>query len=208
MCNVAVMNAVANNPVGRPRSFDEDEVLTTCMDVFWRKGFDGTSMADLLAASGLHKGSLYQAFGDKHSLYIRALRAYISAMKEKMTGIIQNAPSGIEGLRAALHYHIEVGATEDGTNCGCLALNSLVETAPHDPMVMSVLETAYAMRSQLMCEAVTRAQAERDLRQDWTPERLVNLIAATETGVLVELKGPLDESGAKAMVEDLLSTLN
>jgi TetR/AcrR family transcriptional repressor of nem operon len=207
MCILHRMNAVANNPVGRPRSFDEDVVLASAMDLFWRKGFDGTSMTDLLSVTGLHKGSLYQAFGDKHSLFIRALKAYIATMKEKMTGILRDAPSGVEGLRAALYHHIEIGAREEGDNCGCLALNSLVETAPHDPMVMEVLETAYAMRMKLIGEAVSRAQAEGGLRSDWSPERLANLIATTEAGVMVELRGPLDETGARAMIDDLLSTL-
>jgi TetR/AcrR family transcriptional repressor of nem operon len=201
------MNAAVNNPVGRPRSFDEDEVLGAAMEVFWRKGYDGTSMADLLAATGLHKGSIYQTFGDKHSLFVRALRAYIENMRVTMSRILGDSDRAIEGLRRALYHHIDLGATEAGANSGCLALNSLVETAQHDPEVMAVLETAYAMRMKLIGRYVGKAQAEGDLRSDWPAARIANLIATGEAGIMVELKGVLDEAGARVLVDDLLSTL-
>jgi TetR/AcrR family transcriptional repressor of nem operon len=201
------MNAIATNPVGRPRSFDEDEVLASVMDVFWRKGYDGTSMADLMAATGLHKGSIYQAFGDKHSLYIRALRGYIANMATKMAGILGGADRAVEGLRAALFHHIEMGACEEGQNLGCLALNALVETAQHDPEVMAVLETAYAMRMQLIGETVARAQAEGSLSDRLPAENLASMVATLEAGLMVELKGPLDETGARQQVDDFLAAL-
>jgi len=201
------MNAAVSNPVGRPRTFDENEVLEKVMNVFWRHGYDGTSMADLLAATGLHKGSLYQAFGDKHSLFIRALSAYIESMGRHMQSIAQEAPSGLEALRRTTHYHIEHGVTDDGANIGCLALNTLVETAQDDPEAMKVLAGAFGMRVRLLSAAVRRAQAEGDVRSDWPVERIVHLIAAFEAGVLVELKGMLDEAGAKVLIDDFHESL-
>ncbi len=64
-------------PVGRPREFDEDSVLEAAMEVFWRKGYEATSLADLCDCTGLHKGSLYQTFGSKHDLFMKALKHYI-----------------------------------------------------------------------------------------------------------------------------------
>lgn len=57
--------------VGRPRQFDEEQVLDAAMKAFWAKGYESTSLADLVEVTGLHKGSLYQAFGDKHTLLDR-----------------------------------------------------------------------------------------------------------------------------------------
>ena len=62
--------------MGRPREFDEEDVLAQIMDMFWRKGFEGTSMSDLVDTTGLKKGSLYAAFGNKRSMYLRALDYY------------------------------------------------------------------------------------------------------------------------------------
>jgi TetR/AcrR family transcriptional repressor of nem operon len=201
------MNARVNNPVGRPRNFDEDKVLEVMMDVFWRKGYDATSMSDLLRATGLHKGSIYQAFGDKRSLFLRALRGYIENMRDNMVRILRDSDRAIEGLRGVMYHHIGLGAKEDGMNSGCLALNSLVENAQRDPEVMALLKTAFKMRMKLITDAVKRAQAEGDVRSDWPPERVASLVAATEAGVVVEVKGMLDESGARSMVDDLFTVL-
>ena len=62
--------------VGRPREFDAEEALAQIMDVFWAKGFEGASMSDLVTATGLKKGSLYAAFGDKRAMYLKALALY------------------------------------------------------------------------------------------------------------------------------------
>ena len=62
--------------LGRPREFDEDEALAKIMNVFWAKGFEGASMSDLVSATGLRKGSLYAAFGDKRAIYRKALALY------------------------------------------------------------------------------------------------------------------------------------
>ncbi len=62
--------------MARPRQFDEEKVIESLMNVFWEKGYQATSMQDLVAASGLLKGSLYGAFGDKHAMYLAALKHY------------------------------------------------------------------------------------------------------------------------------------
>ena len=63
--------------VGRPRQFDEEQVLDAAMKAFWANGYEATSLADLVSVTGLHKGSLYQAFGDKHSLFVQTLNRYL-----------------------------------------------------------------------------------------------------------------------------------
>ena len=60
-----------HRPVGRPREFDEATVLVAAMEAFWRHGYEATSLADLCRYTGLNKGSLYQAFGDKHQLFMK-----------------------------------------------------------------------------------------------------------------------------------------
>src|SRR5215470_7162266 len=62
--------------MARPRSFDPDDALARAMEAFWAKGYEGTSLADLVAATGLNKGSLYAAFGDKRRLYLAAIERY------------------------------------------------------------------------------------------------------------------------------------
>jgi len=201
------MNAASANPVGRPKGFDEAEVLGRAMEVFWRQGYDGTSMADLLSATGLHKGSLYHAFGDKHSLFVRALRSYLVDMQQHVGRIISQADTAFAGLREALFYVADLACSGGKSHSGCLALDALVEKAPHDPEIMQVLAQHEAMRFQAVTRAVTGAQAEGRLRGDWPPERLGSLILTLMAGIGVLAKGSLGAAQARGMVDDLLASL-
>ena len=73
--------------VGRPREVDEDAVLEAARDAFWQKGYEATSLADLCQCTGLHKGSLYQSFGDKHALFMRALQRYAQAQFSEVAAV-------------------------------------------------------------------------------------------------------------------------
>lgn len=192
--------------VGRPRSFDEDQVLGAAMDVFWRKGYDGTSMADLLEATGLHKGSLYQCFGDKHTLFIRALRRYLENLKVEMSSVLIGGETAFEGMRKAMYKAVDLCLDEDVKH-GCLALNTLIEKGPHDPEIMQVLEDAMVVRNRMILQAVRSCQAEGSLRSDWPAERITGLIETFDTGVVVGLKGPGEVKQAYALIDDLLALL-
>ena len=120
--------------MARPREFDEDAVIDAIKNVFWEKGYEGASYADLIDASGLHKGSLYAAFGDKRALYLRALRAYdeheVDGAIELLTDgdAKQKGEKRIEALLNAVIGAVVV----DGDRRGCLLCNAAIDQAPHD----------------------------------------------------------------------------
>src|ERR1700747_851372 len=89
-------------PRGRPRTFDMEAAIERAMDVFWSRGYHATALPDLLRATKLSRGSLYAAFGDKHSLFLRALDRYIADAQTRME--VELAPRGepVGGLRAYL----------------------------------------------------------------------------------------------------------
>lgn len=201
------MKNPVSRSVGRPREFDEGEVLDSAMGVFWRQGYESTSLADLLAATGLHKGSLYQAFGDKRSLFIMALQRYVDGMRSDMGQVMAEAESGLQGLRNALYKTIEMSCDCDHGNPGCLALNTLVEKGIEDEEILAVLNGAYAGRMGLITQTVARAQDEGSIRKDWSADRIANMISIVAAGIAVSLKGPMDEQGSRTLIDDLLATL-
>src|ERR1700752_3519798 len=85
--------------MARPRSFDEQSVLQAVRDRFWDAGYAATSLDDLMQVSGLGKGSLYAAFGDKHQLFLRALRSYADNTASELREVIGAAPRALDGLR-------------------------------------------------------------------------------------------------------------
>lgn len=127
--------------MARVREFDEAEALTAISDVFWRKGFEGASYADLMTASGLGKGSLYAAFGDKAALYRKALAAYV----ESELGLLADALSGDAPPRARIQatYDYAISALEDrGDRRGCFLCNAAIDMAPHDAEVERIVTAA------------------------------------------------------------------
>src|SRR5579883_2627511 len=108
-------------PRGRPRSFDELEALEKAIQVFWSKGYDGVTIDDLVDGMGVARPSLYAVFGDKRTLFLRALRAYA----EKKGAGAAKALLSPQTLRASIGgfmRHAVESATEEGSAAGCLVL--------------------------------------------------------------------------------------
>src|SRR5215475_11048421 len=93
-------------PRGRPRSFDVEAAVERAMDVFWSRGYHATALPDLLRATKLSRGSLYAAFGDKHSLFLRALDRYIADALARMDIELPPGREPVDGLRAYLAGYV------------------------------------------------------------------------------------------------------
>src|SRR5581483_4038496 len=106
---------------GRPRSFDEMEALEKATQVFWSKGYDGATIDDLVAGMGVGQPSLYAVFGDKRTLFLRALSAYA---EKKGAGAAKAllSPQPLRDSLASFLRHIVESATEEGSAVGCLMI--------------------------------------------------------------------------------------
>src|ERR1700748_2100418 len=88
--------------MARTKDFDENEVLMKAMNLFWYKGYNGTSMQDLVDGLGISRSSLYDTYGDKHTLFIKALESYRESVSGKMCNIVTNAVSAKEAIKQLL----------------------------------------------------------------------------------------------------------
>lgn len=127
--------------MARPRAFDEDKVIAAIKQVFWEKGYEGTSYADLMAASGLHKGSLYQAFGDKRALYLRALADYDAMEVEAGVGMLLDPDNGTGKDRIALLLNNVIGTVRDSKERrGCFLCNAAIDQAAFDQGTKEIVQ--------------------------------------------------------------------
>lgn len=193
--------------VGRPREFDTEKVLEAAMRAFWANGYESTSLTDLVEATGLHKGSLYHAFGDKHTLFLQSLKRYLADMRAQKTVTLRGASSPLEGLRACAHSMLDIA--DDDPNCpgGCMAINALVELAPHDTEVQKILAAHNdSMRGSLK-KAVTAAQEQGQI-VDTRPAELITAIMMTfMAGIGAQLKGPMTKAEAHYLIDAQMQTL-
>lgn len=139
---------------GRPRAFDKEAALTRAMEVFWRKGYEGTSMTDLTLAMGIASPSLYAAFGSKEELFRDALRHYSATEGEEIWGGVPAAPTAFAAVESYLMSTARV-FTRRSKPPGCLIVLSALHPAEHSDRVR---QTLIAMRAEAVTGLKERLQ--------------------------------------------------
>src|SRR5689334_6622571 len=132
---------------GRPRSFDETVALEKATQVFWSKGYDGVTIDDLVAGMGVGRPSLYAVFGDKRTIFLRALKAYAEAKGARTAKALFSPPTLRDSLAGLLRHGVE-SATEEGSARGCLMM--CVALFVVDAEVRQFLEDAAAASMALV----------------------------------------------------------
>lgn len=188
------MKLACSAPRGRPREFDADEALAAALRVFWSKGYEGASMADLCEAMGITKPSLYAAFGNKEQLFHHALDLY---EREKLSyiGLALEAPTAREVAERLLRGAVEMQTSHCGPR-GCLGvINSVACGAEAEPIRMAVIERGRVVWGTIVAR-LRRAQEEGDLPEAVDVEGLTGMLQAILQGMAVQ-------AGAGATREEL-----
>lgn len=185
--------------MARAKSFEPAVALQKAMIEFWRHGYERTSTDVLMASMGVGKRSLYDTFGSKHDLYLRALTTYIDRAEESHAAAVDGAPGGLVGIRALLRSRVAA----PGCPQGCFAVNAATER-PDDPEVRSAVE-AYFTRST--------GQIARLLQQEdrWMTAGTTRLDRTAQTihngwlGLRVQARLGSSDSELDMAADDLLS---
>ena len=186
--------------VGRPREFDEERALEAAMDEFWKKGYESTSLNDLCCCTGLHKGSLYQAFGDKHQLFMRSLNHYADREFKDVAAVALEQDSPLDSIRALVRTVCDHAA--EGR--GCLMINSMVELAPHDPEVRDMLAQEGQRRIGVMTELLSKAQELGEIRAELDPLRLAQQLMVGLAGSAALVKGLITTEEVMELLESMI----
>ena len=172
------------------------------MDAFWDKGYEATSVTDLCNCTGLHKGSLYQAFGDKHTLFMDSLKHYANAEFHETVGVMQPSNTPLENLRAVVTKICDDATGEKG----CMMINSMVELAPHDPAVKAALQGFGEQRMQAITEMIAVAQESGEIKVTTEPYKLARQLMMTMAGGAAMVKGVLAPEEIAETMHELLDS--
>lgn len=168
-------------PGGRPRSFDADAALDRALEVFWRQGYEGTSMTDLTTAMGINKPSLYSAFGNKEELFGRVLARYLEG-PGGYTATALDAPTGREVVRLLIHGAVDLTAGQH-TPQGCLCVKSVHAGGPDSEPVR---RDAVAVRKAGETALRRRLEQADDLPAGYSPADLAALVHTISDGIAVQ----------------------
>ena len=177
------------------------------MQAFWAKGYEATSLVDLVAATGLLKGSLYQAFGDKHALFLQALNRYLAEMRRRKNECLAQATSPLEGITNVMHRMIDLADSDSECPKGCMAMNCLAELVPHDPEVRQVMEEHMSHMRASMTKTVSRAQEAGEIGSDRPAEVITLLLMTFMAGLATTMKGPLSKEQAHQLLDMQLESI-
>lgn len=185
---------------GRPRQFDMETVLERVIDVFSGRGYHGTSMAELVAATGLAWGSLYKAFGDKPSLFLAAFDHYVRTRLDLLRERVDTADSGLARLREALLFYVESSEGETGRR-GCLSVTVAAELATYDEAIACRVRNAFLTTERIVLDLVRDGQDDGSIRTDLDPAacgrfllcflkgmRVVGTLAPSREGLLAAVE--------------------
>lgn len=137
---------------GRPREFDPGVALAAALDLFWRQGYEATSLEELTLAMGISRSSFYGCFGSKHGVLLAAIRRYSD---EKLTALAA-AADGEESPREAVRIMVAAIADAAGGPKGCFLVNCIAELAPHDPEVAEVSRRHLDRIERLIADRLAR----------------------------------------------------
>ncbi len=171
-------------PRGRPRSFDVEAAVERAMNVFWSRGYHATALPDLLRATKLSRGSLYAAFGDKHSLFLRALDRYIADALTRMDAEFDPRREPVAGLRAYLAGYVERNSGANGRR-GCLLVATTMELADRDADVDRRIAGFFRDMEARVADALSRAKMAGKLADGVEPSSAARILVCFVEGLRV-----------------------
>jgi AcrR family transcriptional regulator len=193
--------------MARPRKFDEAEVVRAARDQFWLNGFNGTSLDDLTDATGLGRGSLYGAFTDKRTLYLRAIDDYATELTEQVLADLRDPE---KNGRNRLVDHIRSVTkllTADTKGRGCLMAKSAAEMGATDKEVARRVRKWLDAYQHDIAEAIQVGQHDGDIDPDADPDELALLILAVLRGAEALRKGGMPPRAIVAVSEQAIALI-
>lgn len=190
--------------MSRPKEFDRDAALDRAVELFWSRGFEGTSIRDIVEATGVQKQSLYDTFGDKHALYLAALNHYIVQADSVIAKLDDPGPSTVTILRGVLHALAT--ATCSGAR-GCLLVQAAGELGPHDPEVGELAHANVVALEKAFVGLVRRGQSRGEIRGDLSPRGAARMLITVMWGARSLARGGVDEPWLRSALDQVLGTV-
>jgi TetR/AcrR family transcriptional regulator, transcriptional repressor for nem operon len=169
--------------MARPREFDETTVLEAAMNCFWARGYELTSVRDLAERMGITGASLYNAFGDKRSLYRQALRHYLKQSVRDRVARLEGLPP-LPALRNFFDEIIERSVT-DGQRRGCMLVNAALELAPYDPEIQQVVAEEMIFIEGFFRRCVAAGQKDGTISDIRSAAELAKVLLSVLLGIRV-----------------------
>lgn len=173
--------------VGRPRTFDREEALNKAMHVFWEKGFEGTSMSEIIQAIGTKAPSIYAAFGNKDSIFREAVNLYLTKVIKKQLIFLHETSDAIEATKLTLNSFVKQFTSKENPHT-CLVMTAAVNTSPEHQEHVLYLKKIRQDFKNIWKSRFEKAKKEGQLKNKLNPEQLANYFVTLIQGMALSAK--------------------
>lgn len=187
------------------KQFNKQEALDRALEAFWSRGFEATSMQDLVDCMGVNRGSLYATFGDKRALFLAALKSYDEGRRHMLAEFDKRYQPRDAIRQVFLAFTRDV--SEDGGNKGCFITNTALELAAHDAEIRKLVAAAQADVEQYFVRMIKKGKAAGAIAQHVRPAEAARGLLASLLGILVLTRSRPDNALLKAIVDDAMRRL-
>jgi TetR/AcrR family transcriptional repressor of nem operon len=194
--------------MARTKEFDPDAVLQSALELFWRRGYEATSMADLVEHLGIGRASLYATYGNKRDLYLKALDRYGEQQNPSLLRELSLPGPALPAIRTVVRRFAAEAAVDGRRESGCFVTNTAAELAPHDSAAARRVERSWEHLETLLHSALVRAQEQGELPEGRDPQGLARMLLVLLQGVRVVGKASSDPARVRDAAEQALRLLD
>ena len=185
------------------KTFEIQDAVDKAMQVFWAKGYVDTSIADLLEATGLKRSSLYNAFGGKRDLFVKALRKYDLENSRATLSKLEAIEDPHQVIQTLFEGVIQEALT-DPDHKGCLLVNTSLELPTHDKEIQTLVKTGFQAVEAFLKRQIELGQARSELPESIDPQETARALVALITGIRVLGRGVFEESALRSIAAQAL----
>ena len=194
--------------MARTKEFDPDAALQAALDLFWARGYEATTMSDLVEHLGVGRASIYATFGNKHALYLKAMDRYLETRDPRIVEELSAPGPALPAVRPLVRRFASEASADDERLNGCFVTNSAAELGPHDTAVARRVELSWEQIETLLYAALTRARAGGELPADRDPRALARMLLVLLQGIRVVGKASTDPGRVLDAAEQALGLLD
>lgn len=193
--------------MARTKEFNEDKALDKAIEIFWHKGYNGTSAQDLVTHLGLSRSSLYDTFGDKQKLFVQSLKKYQKQSQDQIVDLFEKSENIKETLQDIFKQAV-IESLEDRITKGCFMVNSSVELAMHDQEIAKIVQNSAKTMEEIFTNAVQKGQDLGHISKKMGAKVLARFIFNNYSGIRVLARtGEKDKQVYDDIVKAMLSIL-
>lgn len=194
------------SPMSRTKEFDPERALDLALDIFWRRGYEGTTLRDLLEGMDISRQSLYDTFGDKRSLFLKVLERYERLMMEGLTVRHLQGAGSVEAIRGYCEYFL-AEIVHDPALGSCLMANTAIEVGAGDPEIQTIVRAYFGRLEGILHGVLAGARKAGEIGEDRDVRALARHILNALHGLGIMGRSGASRSVLRQMLNTALSVL-